>query len=301
MPNDHETASEESPLKTSAALKASVAEAFGLPDLYDPTDIIDRHDRLVHSATIDAQVHATMTPLKYDPDDASETLTYLLKGEPLQVLGETEGWQLVVSVIDGYLGWIDIASLRPDVLGPTHRVNMPLSHIYSAPDIKSKPTSALVMGSYVTITGSAQNSFMPLKEGGWVFEKHLAIVGQYQSDPVLIAESMIGAPYLWGGRSALGIDCSGLVQVALASCGHRVHRDSGAQFESLGRLLEDGETPMRGDLAFFPGHVGWMLDSLHILHANSTQMAVTIDTVNIVIKRIAQETELPPFSGFKRL
>jgi len=207
----------------------------------------------------------------------------------------------VVSVIDGYLGWLDQGVVSPDVNEPTHRVSAPLSHVYSAPDLKSKPLSTLVMGSYVNVTGSSQNRFMPLDDGGWVFENHLAIIGKYADDPITTAESLIGAPYLWGGRSTLGVDCSGLVQIALASCGYRVHRDSGPQFLSLGRPLKKTETPLRGDLAFFPGHVGWMLDSVHILHANATHMAVTVDTIDAVTKWITGETDEPPFSGFRRL
>jgi len=282
-------------------MSTSVAAAFGLPPLFDPTNILTNHKRLINCSKIDAQATQTIAPLKFDPDTDSETLTYVLKGEPLQLLGECENWQLVVSVIDGYLGWLDQNAITLDIHEPTHRVNAPLSHIYSAPDLKSKPIGTLVMGCYVHITGSAQNKFMPLEGGGWVFENHLSVVGNYSTDPLTLAESMIGAPYLWGGRSMLGIDCSGLVQIALASCGHRVHRDSGPQLQSLGRNLEQNEPPMRGDLAFFPGHVGWMLDSVHILHANATHMAVTIDTVEEVTNWVAAETDKPPFSGYKRL
>ena len=282
-------------------MSTSIAEAFGLPALYDPTAIVDEHERLINSTLIDAQVSTTMTPLKFNPDLESETVSYVLRGEPLQVLGEKGPWQIVVSTIDGYLGWIDQSAVSVDVQEPTHRVCVPLGHIYSAPDLKSNPLSTLVMGSYVQAIGSAQNQFMPLDTGGWVFERHLAVVGAYADDPVLIAESLIGAPYLWGGRSSLGIDCSGLVQLALASCGHRVHRDSWAQFQSLGRALKKSEKPARGDLAFFPGHVGWMLDNVHLLHANATNMAVTIDTVEQVTSWIAAETDNPPFLGYRRL
>ena len=282
-------------------MNTSIAAAFGLPPLFDPTDILSNHERLINSTLIDAQVMSAMAPLKFEPTADSETVSYVLKGEPLQVLGEKGAWQLVVSVIDGYLGWLDQSAVSADVKDPTHRVSTPLGHIYSAPDLKSQPVSTLVMGSYVHITGSAQNKFMPLDGGGWVFEKHLDVVGQYKDDPVEVAESMIGSPYLWGGRSSMGIDCSGLVQTALASCGYRVHRDSWAQFQSLGRILGDTETAVRGDLAFFPSHVGWMLDSIHMLHANATNMAVTIDTVDTVTRWIAAETQNPPFLGFKRL
>jgi len=298
-------------------MKTSIAAAFGLPTLHDPSNILVDHERLIDSSMVDGQVVAAMAPLRFDPEPDSETLTYVLKGEPLQVLGEKNNWLLVISVIDGYLGWLDQTAVSTTIDEPTHRVSTPLSHIYSAPDLRSKPTCSVTMGSYLKVTGSAQNSFMPLETGGWVFNKHVSVIGNFASDPTTVAESMIGAPYLWGGRSKLGIDCSGLVQLALASCGHRVHRDSNTQFESLGRLLDDGELPMRGDLAFFPGHVGWMIDGIHLLHANATNMAVTINTVEEVAGWIAEEireqvdldpsekpentSEIPSFLGYKRL
>jgi cell wall-associated NlpC family hydrolase len=282
-------------------MNTSTAAAFGLPPLHDPTGILETHSRLINSSLIDAQVAPAMAPLKKEPNSNSETQTYVLKGEPLQILGEYSNWQLVVSVIDGYLGWLDQSAVQPRLSEPTHRVKVPLSHLYIKPDFRTQPNSILTMGAYVTVAGSTENEFLPIEGGGWLYARHLDVVGTYADDPITVAESFIGAPYLWGGRSALGIDCSGLVQVALASCGHRVHRDSGPQLTSLGRPLEAEESAARGDLAFFPGHVGWMLDNVHMLHANATNMAVTIEELDVVIERISKETDEPPFSGFRRL
>lgn len=282
-------------------METSNTASFGLPPLHDPTGVMEDQSRLIDSIVIDAQVATVVAPLKFDPDIDSETLTYVIYGEPLQVLGETGTWQLVVSVLDGYLGWVDHGAVAATVSEPTHTVCVPLAHVYESPDLKSNPVKTLPLGSYVTVTGSAQNGFMPLAGGNWVFARHMAVVGDYDDDPVSVAECFIGVPYLWGGRTTLGMDCSALVQVALGACGCRVHRDSGAQFASLGRPLEDGENPKRGDLAFFPGHVGWMVDSEYILHANATNMAVTVDRLDDVIKWVAAQTDEPPFSGFKRL
>ncbi len=282
-------------------METSNIASFGLPALHDPDCVMEGQSRLIDSIVIDAQVSTVVAPLKFDPDIDSETLTYVIHGEPLQVLGETGPWQLVVSVLDGYLGWIDHGSVAPSVTEPTHTVCVPLAHVYSSPDLKSNPVKTLPLGSYVAVTGSAQNGFMPLAGGSWIFARHVAVVGDYDEDPVSVAECFVGVPYLWGGRTTLGMDCSGLVQVSLAACGMRVHRDSGTQFASLGRLLAEDETPDRGDLAFFPGHVGWMLDSEYILHANATNMAVTVDRLEDVISWVAAETDKPPFSGFKRL
>lgn len=281
-------------------METSNISSFGLPPLHDPEGIIEGQSRLIDSILIDAQVATVVAPLKFDPDIESETLTYVVYGEPLQVLGETGTWQLVVSVLDGYLGWVDHGAVSATVTEPTHTVCVPMAHMYSSPDLKSNPVQTLPLGSYVTVTGSAQNGFMPLAGGHWVFARHVAIVGDYDDDPVSVAECFVGVPYLWGGRTMLGMDCSGLVQISLAACGFRVHRDSGTQFASLGRLLGKDETAQRGDLAFFPGHVGWMLDHQYILHANATNMAVTIDRLEEVIAWVAAETEEPPFYGFRR-
>ena len=279
----------------------SSAASFGLPPLHDPDHVMQDQARLIESIIIDGQVAAVVAPLKFDPEVDSSTLTYVLNGEPLQVLAESGSWQMVVSVLDGYLGWLDQSAVTASVLEPTHSVCVPLAHVYEAPDLRSNPAKTLPMGSYVNATGGAENGFMPLSDGNWLFAKHLSVIGDYAADPVQVAERFLGVPYLWGGRSALGMDCSALVQVALGACGCRAHRDSCTQFDSLGRMLVGDEKPMRGDLAFFPGHVGWMLDSTHILHANATHMAVTIDKVEDVIGWIAAETDERPFNGYKRL
>jgi len=282
-------------------METSSAASFGLSPLHDPAGIMQDQARLIDSILIDAQVTSVVAPLKIDPEAESETLTYVLYGEPLQVLAETGSWQLVVSVTDGYLGWIDQRSVSGKVTEPTHTVCVPLTHRYEAPDLKTNPVKTLPLGAYVTATGSAENGFLPLVDGSWVFIRHLRVIGNYDDDPVAVAECFAGVPYLWGGRSVLGIDCSGLIQVSLAACGRRVHRDSGTQLDSLGNFLKEGEHPQRGDLAFFPGHVGWMLDSEYILHANATHMAVTIDRLEDVISWVAAQTTTPPFLGFKRL
>ncbi|MBL4838032.1 MAG: C40 family peptidase [Kordiimonadaceae bacterium] len=279
----------------------SCAASFGLPPLHDPDQVMEDQARLIDSIVIDGQVTTVVSPLKFDPDTESETLTYVIHGEPLQVLAEAGSWQMVVSVLDGYLGWLDHSAVSATVLEPTHTVSIPLAHVYEAPDLKSNPVRTLPMGAYVTATSSSQNGFTPLSDGNWVFAKHLSVVREFVDDPVQVAEKFLGVPYLWGGRTALGMDCSALVQIALAACGCRAHRDSCTQFESLGRLLVGEEKPMRGDLAFFPGHVGWMVDSTHILHANATNMAVTVDPVEDVIGWIAAETDERPFTGYRRL
>ena len=276
-------------------------QAFALPEFNDPQGLLKSANHLSSCDTASHQVSASVALLKEQPSRSSETVSCLLYGEPVYVQQEQEDWANVISVIDGYHGCVETSSLTRDIHKPTHQVSAPLSHIYSAPSLKSEPLKALPMGAFVTITEPDKDKFLPLKEGGWIYNRHLDKTGAVTNDPVGVALSFLGSPYLWGGRSRLGIDCSGLVQVALAACGVRTHRDSGAQFGSLGRSLEQHETPKHGDLAFFPGHVGWMLDDTRLLHANATHMAVTIDPLEDVIRWGASETDKPPFSGFKRI
>ncbi|NVJ98530.1 MAG: C40 family peptidase [Alphaproteobacteria bacterium] len=285
---------------------SDLLHGFGLPPLHDPDNLLETSKRHVKAAMIDGVGARPVAPIKAEPDIESETLSELLYGEPVQILAEVPGWWFAISIIDGYMGWVQDNAVDEFEVLPSHRISAPLSHVYREPNLKSAPEVVLPMGSFITLPGVNENGFAELYEGGWIYEKHLTEVGTQAADPVSIAESFLGSPYLWGGRSKLGIDCSGLVQLSLAAAGHRIHRDSGPQRDSLGRALELGESPMRGDLAFFPGHVGFMIDGVHLLHANATHMMVTIDPLDDVISWVEHEMrekgrEGPAFLGHRRL
>lgn len=278
-------------------------KAYGLPALFDPHAEVANSPKLFNCMRVDVQCAAPWAALKSGPNATAATVSEVLFGEPLQLLDRKGAWLKVAAITDGYVGWILAGAATRGQVRPTHRVAVPMSHIYRSADIKSEPLLPLPMGSYLHVKTpcAVERGFLPLESGGFVFAKHMAALGGFTDDPVAIAESFLGAPYLWGGRTMMGIDCSGLVQLALSAAGHRVHRDSGAQFKSLGRELADHENPARGDLAFFPGHVGWMVDAVHLLHANATSMAVTIDTVDQVTEVVRADGAVHPFSGFRRL
>lgn len=282
--------------------------SFGLPPLHDPEKIIESSRHLLKASRIDGVVARPVAPLKTKPDSASETLSEILYGEPVQLIAEAPGWWFIISIIDGYMGWTPESAIAEYEVVPSHRVTAPLTHLYDEPSLKSEPLLILPMGAFVTLPGPAENGFADTAYGGWIFEKHVSRLGAQADavDPVSVAEQFIASPYLWGGRSKLGIDCSGLVQISLARTGYRVMRDTGPQFRSLGRKLDADEKPMRGDLAFFPGHVGWMMDGMHLLHANATNMAVTVDPLADVIGWVERDlarkgSDTPPFSGFRRI
>ncbi len=278
-------------------------KAYGLPAQFDPQKEVAASQQLFECTAVDVQCTTPWAALKSEPSSAATTVSEVLFGEPLQILGRQDAWLKVAAIVDGYVGWVLTGTTTRGLVHPTHRISVPMAHIYRSADLKSEPLLPLPMCSYLHVKSptAVTNGFLALETGGFIFAGHIASLGGFASDPVTIAESFLGSPYLWGGRTSMGMDCSGLVQLALAASGHRVHRDSGAQFKSLGRKLTNKEQPSRGDLAFFPGHVGWMIDSVHLLHANATNMAVTIDPVDRVTDWVRTAGTDEPFLGFRRL
>ncbi len=214
----------------------------------------------------------------------------LLRGARARVIDREGTTCFVQAEADGYCGW-----LRSEALGPdrpvTHRVHARATHLYAAPDIKSPETGALSLNARLEITES-QGSFLHTGCGHWVPRTHLSPCDRPAEDPVAVAETLLGAPYLWGGNSQNGLDCSGLVQLALDACGLPCPGDSDLQEAALGPKLPLGTALMRGDLLFWRGHVAWVFDPETILHANAHSMSVTLEPAQQAIARIACEGPL---------
>ncbi|WND03316.1 C40 family peptidase [Temperatibacter marinus] len=235
----------------------------------------------------------------YESPQARERIeTQLLYGEtvaPVEVHGQ---YTKVISLTDGYKGWTETAFLC-DQQVPNFFVSVPLAHLYGAPDLKTADPQHLSMGSLVTLNDHAMvNGFLQTEEGAYIYAKHVRPIGHWRADPVSVALEFLHAPYLWGGKTSSGLDCSALIQLSFAACGVKLHRDSDLQGEWSGHSVEHAA---RGDLAFFPGHVGMMLDEKLMLHANATHMKVTVDPLESVIDWVRREGHGTPFHGFKRI
>lgn len=217
----------------------------------------------------------------------------LLYGEPFSAMEIGGEWAWGYAGADRYVGYVKADALGSAAVA-THRVSVPSALVFSRPDVRSAHSLELPLGALIAVLGR-DGSFHRI-DGGFVHERHLAPVDAIDSDWVEVATRFVGTPYLWGGRTRWGIDCSGLVQVALAAGGIAAPRDSDMQFEQLGQATSE---PRRGDLAFFPGHVGIMIDGEHLLHANAYWMSTVVERLALVAKRSAGEGR--PFVALKRL
>ncbi|MFB2594660.1 C40 family peptidase [Paracoccus sp. p4-l81] len=216
------------------------------------------------------------------PDGARDR--QMLMGASVTVLERRQGWAFVVAGDDGYCGYV-----RSNALGPaqaaTHRVIVPASHLYSRADLKSHEVAGVSMGVRLAIDG-AEGRFLRSQDGLFIPECHVAPLEAPPADPVALAETLIGTPYLWGGNSRAGIDCSGLVQLCWQVAGRAAPGDSDMQARGLGQPLPDSARLRRGDLVFWRGHVAIVTGPDRIIHANAHRMAVTHEGLADAITRI---------------
>lgn len=222
----------------------------------------------------------------------------LLMGAVVRVYDDHDGWCFVQAAGDGYVGYLPATSLG-DVQEATHQVDARATHVYSTPDFKSPERLMLSHGARLSVLRNTAG-FEPDRPArfvqtalGFVPQQHLTAVGSLARDPVAEAEKLLGTPYLWGGNSAFGIDCSGLVQGALAACGQACPGDSDLQEQTLGRTLPPGTAPRRGDLLFWKGHVGWVAGPDLLLHANVHSMSVTLEPLGDAVARIETQGDGP--------
>lgn len=219
------------------------------------------------------------------PDAGLETEA--LFGEEVVVYDELEGWAWVQARTDGYVGYMPSAALSAETgPGATHRVGALRTLLFPAPSIKVPPVDALSMGAKLSVV-DFEDRFAVLDTGAYAIASHLKALDSFEHDPVAVAERFLGAPYLWGGRTSLGLDCSALVQTALAACGVAAPRDSDMQEREIGRRTPL-ERARRGDLVFWKGHVALVRDAETLIHANAYAMAVAIEGREAAVARISR-------------
>ncbi|MFV3130675.1 C40 family peptidase [Niveispirillum sp. KHB5.9] len=236
---------------------------------------------------VPCQVRSGFVALKEEPSFEARQSTELLLGEGFTVLDEHDGWAWGQNETDGYVGWLRVEALEADLTEATHKVTALRTFLQPEADLKLPFLDVLPMGASVVVTGE-QGDWRQVEGGGWLHARHLAPVDAHAADFVAVAERFVGTPYLWGGRTSIGIDCSGLVQVALLAAGAECLRDSDQQAALLGTLISADGTGVeyrRGDLVFFPGHVGIMTDATTLLHANAFHMQVVAEPLADVLAR----------------
>lgn len=234
------------------------------------------------------QVIDVSAPLRSAPASDALLDTEALHGERVTVYEQTEeGWSWGQLSRDGYVGWLPSNALAKETVKPTHRVRALRTLVFPKPDIKSPPIASLSFGGTIAMKREEGN-FVITENGGFVPKQHLAPLDFREDDPAEVARRFLGTPYLWGGKTSAGLDCSALVQLALQSAGYECPRDSDMQ-QQIGKpvAFSGGEESLaRGDLVFWKGHVGFYAGEGRLLHANAFHMAVAEEPLAEAIARI---------------
>ena len=234
------------------------------------------------------EISDAIAPLRSGPASDAMLATQALKGERVTIYdrnGEGFAWGQLKS--DGYVGWLPDRALAKPAAAPTHKITALRTFAFPGPSIKLPPVDTPVMGAMVTVVRE-DGPFVVTRDGWYLPRQHVGSIDRHAEDFVAVAEQFAGTPYLWGGKSSLGIDCSGLVQVSLNAAGTGCPRDSDMQQDGLGRILGLAESSklQRGDLIFWKGHVAIVRDADSIVHANAHHMATVIENTRDAIARI---------------
>ncbi|MBD9374310.1 C40 family peptidase [Rhizobium sp. ARZ01] len=258
-------------------------------------------DAVRYTAGTPARINAPVIGLRPRPDLTAGIDTELLYGETVRVLDRADGWAWVKADFDGYVGYLPEAALLGADKVATHVITVPRTFAYTGADLRTPAAFSLSLGSRISVIGESETRgtrYLTLESGQSVVANHCVPVGQLIADDyVSVALRFLETPYLWGGRSGFGIDCSGLVQLSMMMTGRVVQRDSDMQASGLGTPIDRSDL-RRGDLVFWKGHVAIMEDPETIVHANGHTMSVAREGLQAAIERIGWLYEQP--NGYRR-
>lgn len=260
------------------------------PDLAD-AQLNDRVQAQRFVDGIPKLVKVAVVDMRRQPSADAGLDTQLLRGDRVKLFDQSDGWAWVQAERDRYVGYVlrDGLAEHAPPSGRVHRVSVPRTFVYNQPDLKRPALEGLSMGTSIDVVGITQTrgtDYAELADGTFCIAAHLKPEADSVDDYVAIAERFVNTPYLWGGTSAFGIDCSGLVQLAMMMAGRSVLRDSDMQEATIGTIIDPAAGLVRGDLVFWNGHVGIMQDAGRLLHANAHTMDVTSEPLGQAVARI---------------
>lgn len=236
-----------------------------------------------------AFVRTPAADIKRTPTEDAGLDTQLIYGAPVFLFDEADGWAWVQSEYDGYVGYVDASVLAEAQEKPTHRVIVPRTFLYPQPDLKRPRRAVLSMGSAVAIVEEVETRgtrYALTADGEALIAAHLRPLADEAVDYVSVAELFLNTPYLWGGTTGFGIDCSGLVQTSMMMAGRKILRDTDMQEATCGVAIDPAAGLRRGDLVFWKGHVAIMIDHQTLIHANGHTMMVSLEPLAAAIERI---------------
>ena len=243
--------------------------------------------KIKHANFVEAknyQVNVPFVDLLGSPDGKRNR--QLIYGSKVKYFSAAKGWAFIQNTYDNYVGYVPESTIASETQ-KTHIVTAPLAHVFMEPNIKSKNIEILPLAARVS--GEMIGNGFSETELGWISVSQLKRKTELSKDPVEVSKLLQNAPYLWGGNTTLGIDCSGLIQISLLLCGIDCPGDSDQQMNTLGQNIDIGSPRKKGDIIFWKGHVAWALNERQILHANAYHMATVIEEANEAIERIKKQ------------
>lgn len=242
------------------------------------------------------QITSPRAKLSIKPENNAEQETEILYGEIFEVYEIKDGFAWGQATLDNYVGYVEAKHLSDNIFEPKYKIKAQVTHAFEMPRVQAKINATLSINSFVNITDKTENGYIYCEGLGYIYGDHICPIDEYYKDPIETAERFLELPYTWGGKSGMGVDCSGLVQSAFSACGIFYPRDAYMQ-EKIGTEISFGNQE-KADLVFWKGHVAICIDKDTIIHANAHHMKTAIEPLEVAIKRT--EAKGIPVTSIKR-